>query len=187
VSKRTFFLAAALSLAAALPVQASTLPALDAPDTATTVTLGLMDGAFDVGVWDNLWLGAFGSYVWFLPGLTLQGGGARVTYRLGQAGQAAWGVSLAGGYHRLDLASRDDYAWVQPALVASYPIADGVMLRGSFGPMIYQDLNTAHGAATGVSSFGVLPIPDVEVAFLLPNGWEATLGGNGIVGLRAIF
>jgi hypothetical protein len=158
------------------------LPAADLPEEGTSVSVGMFDLAVDQPVWPSLTVGGFGYWSWFLPG-TLAGGGARLTYRLGGSpGGAAWGVSLGAGYANVRVLSAAGYAWVQPALTATLPLGDtGFVLRGALGPSFY----TAYTDAGSV--FGLIPLPNMEVAFRLRPDLELAFGGYGLAAVRASF
>ncbi|MNX72827.1 hypothetical protein D3C86_1041970 [compost metagenome] len=180
---------AALGLSFALPAEASTLPRVDFRSEQTLLAIGLPgDLSLDRTFSDRLSLGV----TTFIAGSAGPTGpmaiGVRGTYRLGEAAKGlTYGLTVSGGVYpphffnpsSPDLISKTPEYWVQPALVASLPLSDVLVLRGTVGPLLFT---MSHHAGIPAWLW-----PNLELAARIAPGQELTLGGNSLVGWRGPF
>lgn len=166
----------------AAPAAASTLQRVDFAPHQSSFAIGLMDVNFDTAVGDRLSLGA--SLGWAILGVNAA---VRSTWRTGGDSDAfatGWGFNL--GYSTLSAYGTGHAVWLQPAwLMSSRLGSSNLFFRASLGPALWFQISTDETGTNITPVFEVLP--NVELAYRIsPNG-ELTLGGNSLLGFRAIF
>lgn len=177
------FLAVPVALALALmtrPAFASTLPRVDLHQGQVAVAVGLADANVDYALLDTLSIGLSGALPW---SVLLKA--ARATWRIGQLGPVAYGLTLSGGTIApglVNTAKPEDALtgyWVQPALNVAVPLGPTPLtLRATLGPTwVNQTLMHQNGDL----------VPNAELAWRLNDAHEITLGGNALIGWRGTF
>lgn len=176
-------LTAALGLVLfAAPAAASTLQRVDFAPHQSSLAIGLLDANFDTAVSDRLSLGA--SLGWAILGMNAA---VRSTWRTdGDPDGFATGWGFNAGYSTLSAYGSGNAVWLQPAwLMSSRLGGSNLFLRASLGPALWFQISTDPTGTNITPVFEVLP--NVELAYRFHRYGELTLGGNSLLGFRAIF
>lgn len=165
------------------PAVASTIPPLELAANKAALSVGLLDLNVDMGLTDRFSLGAS------IAGLnmivaTAIGGAVRGTFNLAQLGdrsQFQAGLTLsAGGDQGNSIGGSSANLWVQPAVNVSYSPIESFTMRATLGPLIGPHWDYDNNMSIQASWW-----PNLELAFgRLANGWEFTVGGNSLLGIR---
>lgn len=165
---------------AASSASASTLPPLQVERGRACLSLGLADVNLDLAVLPGMVAGFS-----FVMTSKIVGVAGRSTFVLGTDGWGfPYGCSFALGYGPAGPFSGST-SWAQPAWVHGLQLAPSWRLRYSLGPMFFVSQRTV-GTDTLVEVQLWPVLPNAEIVYALGRWQELTLGGNAIIGWRAI-
>jgi hypothetical protein len=190
--RNCFFIIAMLCGLLARPAVASTVPPMNVPASRGVLALGaLLDISVDYAMTDRWTLGFSGRT--FLFALAA----VRSSYSLGEGPwHTQLGLTCSAGIFGVPpqlpggILPSLQGSFIQPALALAIPVWLGcpMWFRATLGPTFIQESDVGGELPSGFprESFGLLFLPNLELAFPLGDEDELTIGGNSLVGWRRL-